>query len=188
MAVVGNSEDSFGMRMSPQPVLVGPEQTFTMKGLMGEYLLRVAAPNLYVKSIALDGGDDVTDTPHEFKTNDRVVVTVTSRASTLEGTVADGRGGAAADTGVIVFSEERGAWRTSSTRTRRAMVDGDGHFRVQGLMPGKYLVIALPQERLTVVPGAPEVSFFEQLSRDAVSVVIGEDEERRLDLKVVETP
>jgi protocatechuate 3,4-dioxygenase beta subunit len=186
MAVAASSEDSMMFRMSPQPVLVGPEQTFTMKGLMGEHVLRVAASNLYVKSVTLDGGDDVTDTPHEFKTNDRVVMTVTSRVSTLEGTVTDAKGGVATDTGIVVFSEERGSWRTSSTRTRRAMTDAEGHFRVNGLMPGKYLVIAVPRERLTVVPGGADAVLFEQLSKDAVSVVIGDDEERKLDLKVVE--
>ncbi len=188
MAVVGNNEDSMGMRTSQPPVLVGPDQTFTLKGLMGEYLLRVAAPTLYVKSVTLDGGDDVTDTPHEFKTNERVVMTVTSRASTLEGTVTDGKGGVAAETGVLVFSEERGTWRMSSTRTRRGMADAEGHFRIQGLMPGRYFVIAVPRERLTVVPGAADALLFEQLSKDAVSVVIADDEERRLDLKIVEGP
>jgi hypothetical protein len=188
MAVVGSPEESMGMRMSQQPALVGPDQTFTIKGLMGEYMLRVAAPNLYVKSVVLDGGDDVTDTPHEFKTNDRVVMTVTSRASTLEGTVTDSKGSVAPETGVIVFSEERGTWRTSSTRTRRAAADADGYFRVQGLMPGTYFVIAVPRERLNIVPGAADALFFEQLSKDAVSVVIGDDEERKLVLKVVEGP
>jgi protocatechuate 3,4-dioxygenase beta subunit len=188
MAIAGGSEDSMAMRTSQQPVLVGPDQMFTIKGLMGEYLLRVAAPNLYVKSITLDGGDDVTDTPHEFKTNDRVVMTVTSRASTLEGTVTDSKGAVAAETGVIVFSEERGAWRTSSTRTRRTAADAEGHFRIAGLMPGKYFVIAVPRERMIVVPGSGDALYFEQLSKDAVSVVFGDDEERKLDLKIVEGP
>jgi hypothetical protein len=161
---------------------------FTIKGLMGEYLLRVAVSNLYVKLITLDGGDDVTDTPHEFKTNDRVVMTVTSRASTLEGTVTDSKGAVAAETGVIVFSEERGAWRTSSTRTRRTAADAEGHFRIAGLMPGKYFVIAVPRERMIVVPGSGDALYFEQLSKDAVSVVVGDDEERKLDLKIVEGP
>jgi protocatechuate 3,4-dioxygenase beta subunit len=188
MPVVDYAEPSMGIRMSQQPVLVGPDQTFTLKGLMGEYLLRVAAPNLYVKSVTLEGGQDVTDTPYEFKSNERVVMTVTSRASALEGTVTDSKGGVAADTGVIVFSEERGTWRTSSTRTRRTATDADGHFRIQGLLPGRYFVIAVPRERMSVVPGAADALFFEQLSKDAMSVVVGDDEERRLDLKVVEGP
>jgi hypothetical protein len=173
-----------GMQQPP-PAVVGPDLTFTMKGLMGESLLRVAGPSLYVKSVVLDG-NDVTDTPREFKTNDRVVITLTSRASTLEGTVVDGKGGAAAEAGVIIFSEERTSWRMSSTRTRRAAVESDGHYRVAGLMPGRYLVVALPRERLMIVGGAPDASFFELLSKDAVPVVIGEDEQRRVDLKVAE--
>lgn len=181
MPASGNLEDTIGLRM-PQPVIVGPDLTFTMKGLMGELLLRAMAPNLYVKSIAV-GGDDVTDTPREFKADDRIVITLTARASTLEGNVADGGGAVPADTGVVVFSEDKGAWRTSSTRTHRAIVDADGHFRVAGLMPGRYLVVAVPRERLNMVPA--EAAFFEQLSKDALPVVIGEDEQRKMDLKVV---
>ena len=68
------------------------------------------------------------------------------------------------------------------------MADADGHFRVNGLMPGKYFVIAVPRERLAVGPGGVDAVLFELLSKDAVSVVIGDDEERKLDLKVVEGP
>jgi Carboxypeptidase regulatory-like domain len=183
MPASANPEETVGLRMA-QPVLVEPDLTFTLKGLMGEWLLRTMAPNLYVKSITV-GADDITETPREFKATDRVVITLTSRASTLEGSVTDGKGTVPADTGVVVFSEDKSSWHTSSTRTHRAITDGEGHFRVPGLMPGRYLVVAVPRERLSVVPG--EALFFEQMAKEAVPVVIGEDEQRKVDLKVVES-
>jgi len=182
MAVVGNPDEMMGLQ-SPPPSVVGSDSTFTMKGLVGEFLLRTSAPNQYLKSVAV-GGNDITDSPREFKNGEQVTITLTSRASTLEGNVVDGAGAPSTDAGVVVFSEDKAAWRTSSTRTRRSSVDLNGHFRVAGLMPGRYLVAAVPRDRLNV-PMSADTTLFEELSKVATSVVLGEDEERRLDLKVV---
>jgi len=181
MAAVGNPEEMTGLQ-SPQPAVVGPDLTFTMKGLVGEFVLRASGPNLYLKSVAV-GGNDITDSPREFKNGDRVTITLTSRASTLEGNVVDGAGAASTDAGVVIFSEDKAAWRISSTRTKRSPVDMNGHFRVVGLMPGRYLVAAVPRDRLSMPTG--DTTLFEELSKVAIPVVLGEDEERRIDLKVV---
>jgi hypothetical protein len=182
MATVGNPEEMPGLQ-SPQPAIVKPDLTFTMKGLMGEFLLRTGAPNQYLKSVTM-GGEDITDTPREFKAGDRVTITITSRASTLEGNVVDSAGAASTDAGIVVFSEDKATWRFTSTRSKRSPVDADGHFRVPGLMPGRYLVAAVPRDRLSMPMGG-DPTFFEELSKVATSVVLGEDEERRVDLKVV---
>jgi carboxypeptidase family protein len=183
MASIGNPDDMMGMP-GPQPGLVTPELTFTIKGMMGEYLLRAMAPGQYVKSITVNG-EDVTDTPREFKTNERVTVTLTSRVSMLEGNVTDAKGAVSTDVGVILFSEEKALWRFNSTRTKRAMVDPTGHFRIAGLMAGRYLIAALPRERLNVPPSLADAALFEQLAKEATPLVVGEDEQRRVDLKVV---
>ncbi len=183
MAMPGNPEDSLGLPM-PQPAVVTRDATFTLKGLLGEILLRASGPNLFLKSVTI-GGEDITDTPHEFKSNDRVTITLTSRASTLEGVVADGAGSPTPDAAVILFSEDKNSWRMNSIRTRRTSADADGRFRLNGLMPGHYLVAALPRERLNAGPGAFDARYFEQLSKDATPLVVGEDEQRRMDLKLV---
>jgi hypothetical protein len=182
MATVGNPEEMPGLQ-SPQPAIVKPDLTFTMKGLMGEFLLRTGAPNQYLKSVTM-GGEDITDTPREFKAGDRVTITITSRASTLEGNVVDSAGAASTDAGIVVFSEDKATWRFTSTRSKRSPVAADGPFRVPGLMPGRYLVAAVPRDRLSMPMGG-DPTFFEELSKVATSVVLGEDEERRVDLKVV---
>jgi hypothetical protein len=182
MATVGNPDEMSGLQ-SPQPAIVKPDLTFTMKGLMGEFLLRTGAPNQYLKSVTL-GGEDITDTPREFKAGDRVTITITSRGSTLEGNVVDAAGAASTDAGIVVFSEDKATWRFNSTRSKRSFVDADGHFRVPGLMTGRYLVVAVPRDRLNM-PMTGDTTFFEELSKVATSVVLGEDEERRVDLKVV---
>jgi hypothetical protein len=130
-------------------------------------------------------GDDITDTPHEFKANDRVLITLTARASTVDGIVTDAGGAVVPEAGVLVFSEDRTLWRMMSTRTRRGGSDADGHFRITGLMPGRYLIVAVSRFRLNMGPNA-DAAFFEQLSKEATPLVIGEDEQRRVDLKIVE--
>ncbi len=181
MATVGNPDEMSGLQ-GPQPAVVTPDLTFTMKGLMGEFLLRASGPNQYLKSVTV-GSEDITDGPREFKANDRVTITLTSRASTLEGNVIDATGAPATDAGIILFSEDKASWRFNSTRTKRSAVDQNGHFRVSGLMPGRYLVAAVPRDRLNVTPA--DTAFFEELSKEATSLVLGEDEQRRVDLKVV---
>jgi protocatechuate 3,4-dioxygenase beta subunit len=178
MAQTGSPEDAGGLPMPPA-ALVTPELTFTMKGLMGEYLLRTSLQG--IRSITV-GADDITDTPREFKANDRVTITLTSRTSTLEGVVTDTKG-PAAQAGILLFSEEKTSWRANSTRLRRATTDQNGQFRMMALTPGRYYILAAPRERLNIPMGA-DLTYFEQLAKEATTLVIGDDEQRRIDLKV----
>jgi protocatechuate 3,4-dioxygenase beta subunit len=180
-ASFGNPDDMRGMNM-PTAALVSPDLTFTMKGLLGAFVLRTGTANQFLKAVML-GGEDITDTPREFKNGERVTVIMTSRASILEGNVTDLKSQPATDAGVILFSEDKASWRSNSTRTRRAVTDQAGHYRMMGLMPGRYFIAAMPRERTNVAPLGPE--FFEQLSKEATSLVIGEDEQRQVDLKLL---
>lgn len=182
MATIGNPDEMSGVP-SPQPAVMRPDLTFTMKGLLGDHMLRASGPNQYLKSVTV-GGEDITDTPREFKAGDRVTITLTSRASAVEGNVADAAGAASPDAGILLFSDDKASWRFNSARLRRSTVDANGHFRIPGLMPGRYFIAALPRERLSM-PMNGDPAFFEELSKVATSLTIGEDEERKVDLKIV---
>ena len=179
-ATPGDPENQMGMP-PPPPVTVAPDFTFTMKGMMGEYLLRSGAQGQYLKAVML-GSEDITDTPREFKSGDRVTIVMTSRSSTVEGNVTDDRGELAADAGIVLFSEDKASWRQNSVRTRRSGVQQNGHYRMQGLMPGRYFIAAVPRERLN---GPFDAALFEQLSKEATTIVVGEDETRQADLKLI---
>jgi protocatechuate 3,4-dioxygenase beta subunit len=168
---------------TPQPALVSPDFTFTLKGMTGEFLLRLGGPNLYLKAVLL-GAEDITDTPREFKNGDRVTMVMTSRASSLEGTVTDAKGSPVSEAAIMVFSEDKAAWRNNSLRTKRSGPDQTGHYRVSGLLPGRYYIIAVPRERLSMSAFNQDAAFFEQLAKDATTVVVGEDEQRQVDLKM----
>lgn len=182
-AQVGDPENNLGMP-GPQPAVVSPDNTFTMNGLMGEFLLRGSAPGQYLKHVMI-GAEDITDTPREFKTGDKVTLVMTSRAATVEGHITDAAGKPVTDAALIVFSDDKVSWRMNSTRTRRAIADLNGRYRAMGLLPGRYHIIATTRERLNVPSMNADPAFFEQLAKEATTFVVGEDEQRQVDLKLV---
>jgi protocatechuate 3,4-dioxygenase beta subunit len=182
-SVVGNPED--GPFMPSSDATVAPDLSFTLKGLMGESLLRTFVPNQYVKSVTVNN-EDITDTPREFRNSDRIVITLTSRMSTIEGNVTDARGASVADAGIVVFSEDKGSWRTNSIRSKRGGTDASGHFRISGLMPGRYFVAAASRERINVPSMVAGPEYFEQLAKEATAVVLGEDEQRTINVTLME--
>ena len=107
-----------------------------------------------------------------------MTVVLTSRGSTLEGNVTDAKGQPTAEAALILFSEDKASWRSNSIKTRRSGTDQAGHYRMAGLMPGRYFIAALPRDRMNVPSLGTE--FFEQLAKEATSLVIGEDDQRQV--------
>ncbi len=185
MAVALNPEDSAGLP-SPTPAPVAPDLTFTLKGLMGEYGLRTSMPNEYIKKITANG-EDITDVVREFKSNERITITLTARASTIEGSVTDTRDVDLTTAGIILFSEDKASWRINSIWTKRTGIDAKGAYRIQGLIAGRYYIAAVPRERLSRSTGTVDLAFFEQLAKEATAVVVGTDEEQRaVDLRLLD--
>ena len=180
-AQVSDPDTNFG-GPSPSATLT-PDFTFTMKGLAGEMLLRLGVPNNSVKAIML-GAEDIADTPHEFKTGERVTIVMTSRASTLEGSVTDAAGKPTSDAVIVLFSDDKTFWRGSSIRTKRSGADATGHYRVIGLLPGRYILVALPRDRASMLGQMNDAAAFEALAKEGTTVVIGEDEQRQVDVRV----
>lgn len=162
MNAVAAEQDSFGIR--PEPAPVQADLKFTLSGLMGEVLLRTGGPSMYLKQVLL-GAEDVTDAPHEFKDKDRVTIVLTSRTSTLDGTVTDTKGEPITEPiAVLMFPEDKARWRTTSTAVHRATTDDKGRFRMRFLFPGRYYILAAERGRL-FVPGPTNASFSRRSSR-----------------------
>jgi carboxypeptidase family protein len=184
-ASASSSNDAAGVG-SPEPATVTAEHRFTLKGLMGEYVLRTGIQNHYIKSVTANG-EDVTDVAREFKASDRVTITMTSVVATIEGNVTDTRDVQLPEAGVMLFSEDKASWRFNSIWTKRTGFDQKGHFRITGLMPGRYYVAAVPRQRLDLSRGGDiDAAFFEQLAKEATLVVIGADEQRTVELRMLD--
>jgi carboxypeptidase family protein len=121
--------------------------TFDLRGLAGPQMIRVGnTPTGWVlKSITLEG-EDITDTPFDFKTGRNLsglVVTLTDKMTDLSGTVSDSRGQPVKDYVVVIFPDDSNLWGGQSRFVRTSRPNQDGTFDVKGLPPAEYLAVAL---------------------------------------------
>jgi hypothetical protein len=122
-----------------------PDGTFELKNLMGsrDIYVRTAPAGWHVRSITM-GGRDLLDMPIEFKGGEDFggVEIVLAKATTrLEGSVLDDRDHPLVDYELIVVPQDRADRRSSYRRWVRP--DQAGHFVVEGLPPGSYVVAAV---------------------------------------------
>jgi hypothetical protein len=145
---------------------------FDLKGLVGRRFLRLNPPaGWYLKSVSINDAD-VTDTAVEFKSGESVSgleFLLTQQASTLSGTVQDAKGQPVTDYVVVAFASDTRRWGPQTRFVRTARPDQSGGFKLTGLPPEDYLVVALeylePGEE-----GDPEL--LERLRPGAKSVTI----------------
>ena len=170
-----------------RPSAVAPDLTFTLRRLAGELLVRPngrAMSDLSLKTVLL-GNQDITDLPTEFRAEDsnRLQIVLTTRASELTGGVTNDKGGPVRCM-VVLFGEDKATWFRSSVRFRMTWTERDGRFSLKGLKAGRYYVIAVPPERSVNSQTTLEAAAFEALTKDATALVLGEDEQRVIDLKI----
>jgi hypothetical protein len=123
------------------------DYSFEIVGGVMTGLLRLQNPAIdwSTKSVVIDG-KDVTHTPTAFepgRSYRNVEVTLTQKRATVNGTVVDSRGRAAADRVVVLFTEERDWWYPRSPVVMTARSDTSGRFTIARLPDGNYLIAAL---------------------------------------------
>ena len=166
---------------------VAPDLTFALRRLAGGLLVRTngqPAAGWFLKAVML-GAQDITDIPTEFRAEDsgRLQVVLTNRAAEVGGSVTNDKGEPAVSCNVVLFSDDKASWFPSSIRLRLAWTGRDGRFSMKGLRSGRYFVIALPRERALNMQSA-DAAALEPLLREATPIIVGEDEQRDIDLKL----
>jgi Carboxypeptidase regulatory-like domain len=166
---------------------VAPDLTFALRRLAGGLLVRPnfqSAAGWVLKAVML-GDQDITDIPTEFRAEDsgRLQVVLTNRAAEVSGSVTNDKGEPAWSSNVVLFSDDKASWFPSSIRLRLAWTGRDGRFSMKGLRSGRYYVIALPQGRTLNIQSV-DAAALDALLREATPLIVGEDEQRVIDLKV----
>lgn len=131
----------------PSPVL------FNVEGvLQGRYLFApIDTAGFWLEAVELNGRDLLT-TPLEVdgsKDVSGVVVRLTSKPISLSGAVTDASGAPAASGAVLTFPASPALWRNfglSANLFKTSTVVASGTYRVDRLVPGDYLVVAVPDE------------------------------------------
>ena len=128
--------------------MVGADGTFEMKNVPGgnyQLLLSARANDLrdyYTKSV-LQGGKDVADSGFAVNGDVALDVVVSAKGATIEGNVVDSKGAPAAYSMVAVAPSSGERARPDSYQ--QASTDERGHFVVQGMNPGSYVVLAFEE-------------------------------------------
>ena len=137
-----------------------------------------------IRSVRVNGVD-VTDAGIEFKPNEDisgVEVELTNKVTTIAGTVKSSRGELSTEYTAIVFAQDKEKWTGNSRYQSAGRPDQDGRFKITGLPPGEYYVVAV--DRLE--PGqTSDPGFLERVRNRAVSLSLREGETRTVDLSLI---
>ena len=177
--------DGMMINMLP-PSTVSDDFSFEVKTRPGKMRLAFGGPPLPGWSIRAVRyhGEDVTDGGIDFRPGENVSdveVELTNRMSDVSGLVTNGRGDAVKDYTVIAFAQDRDRWTIANRYVRNARPDQDGRFKLTGLPPGDYFVVALDS-----VDGTEwmDPEFLDSIKTKASSFSLGDGETKTLDLKL----
>jgi hypothetical protein len=167
------------------PAVVNDDLTFELKTRPGKMKIALAGPmqGWSIRAVRYRNVD-ITDSGIEFRANEDVTdieLELTNRVTDLSGLVNDGRGAAVKEYSVVVFPQDRDKWTPSSRYMRTGRPDQDGRFKLTGLPPGDYHIVALDY----VDPNDwNEPEYLERVRSKATSVTIGEGETKSVDLRI----
>jgi Carboxypeptidase regulatory-like domain len=180
-----------GMGPPPAPARMADDLTFEIKSTPGVVRLSLMGNSFgqppdgwSIRFVRLNGVD-VTDAGIEFKPNEDisgVEVELTNKVTTISGTVKTSRGELSKEYTAIVFAQDKERWTGNSRYQSAGRPDQDGRFKITGLPPGEYYVVAV--DRLEQgQSGDPE--FLERVRGRAVSLTLREGETRNMDLPLI---
>lgn len=168
---------------SPQNGRVERDGRFTLDGVAaGGHWIRTQSPRGWVVKSIVSDGRDVTDTPIEVRSGQRLTgltVTFTDKLSTISGHVRDGRGTPITDYTVLAFPVESSLWYPQSRFIMTARPDQTGQYQIRGLPAGAYFVATVDP---TEANEWFEPSFLEEQRANAVRLTLGDGDVKTHDV------
>ena len=171
--------------MPPAPVT--DDLTFELKAQPGKFRLSLfgQAPGWSIRVVRYRDAD-VTDSGIDFRANEDVAgieVEMTNKVTEVSGQVTNAKGQAVTDYWIVVFPQDRNKWMPNSRYVRSGRPDQDGRFKVNGLPPGEYHIVAL--DFLDTSGDWNDAESLDRLRARAASFSINEGETKSIDLKIV---
>jgi protocatechuate 3,4-dioxygenase beta subunit len=168
-----------------QPSRIADDLSFELTAMVGR--TRITAPNLpptwTIRSVRVNAVDVIDDgldvRPNENITG--VEVELTNKLTSVSGLVTTAGGDAVKNYTVVFFPADAKRWAPGSRYLRMARPDQDGRFKITGLPPADYNVIAV--ERVDQGQNT-DPEFLERIRPRASSFSLFEGETKTIDLKI----
>jgi len=175
--------------VGPQPnARVTKDGTFTLSGVpAGSHFVRSAGASrgFILKAVTINGRD-VTDTAVPLRAGEtlsNVSVVFTDQQNEIDGTVTNEQGTPAPDYTVLAFSTDSSLWRPQSRQIMTARPDQTGKYRIRGLPPGQYYMVAVdPAEQGEWFNPA----YLDEHRQGAAHVTLAEGEIKTQDFRVAQ--
>lgn len=156
--------------------------SFTLEGVSGQTRFSVIPlpTGWAVKRVDYEGSDILASGVDPHGQNiDSLLITLTDKFPTLNGTLRDEKGNPAPTALAIVFPEDPALWDPALNTVRLARVDQTGVFSLRALAPGGYFAVALP-----ALDGNDwrDPDFLESLRTQATHLMVAQGETKQIDL------
>jgi hypothetical protein len=173
----------------PPPVAAREDWSFQSSARAGRARVALQGPSSDSWSIKTvrSSGIDVTDTGFEIRPGEDVsdlVVELTDRVTNISGLVTTDRGDGAKGYTIVAFARDHEKWSVGRY-VRTARGDPSGRFRIRGLPPGDYRIIAVDSFDLNDM-NDPE--FLGRLESHASTFSLVEGDTKTMDLKLTVLP
>jgi hypothetical protein len=164
----------------------GEDRVFTLSRMSGQRILDVlnVPRGWYVKSIQY-GGKEIIGVPTEFKAGrdpSGLQVTLSTRGATVSGRVVNERGEAVPGARVILLPADPAQWGIGQVTS--ASVSATGRFQLGPQRAGDYLILAVVPS--ATVPEPDDRDRVARLAERAERIRLGDDEQRIVELRVIE--
>ena len=169
------------------PGAVNDDLTFELKASPGKSRISLFGqpPGWTIRAVRYRG-TDVTDAGMEFRANEDIAdveVELTNRLTDVSGIVTTTKGELVKDYSVVVFPQDRDKWTPNSRYVRTSRPDQDGRFKLSGLPPGAYYVIAL--DYVDTSGDWNEPDGLDRLRSKAATFSVNDGETKSVDLRIV---
>jgi protocatechuate 3,4-dioxygenase beta subunit len=184
VSVAGRNGMSMPGGAVPRQVM-NDDWTFSVTGVVGAARLRVTFPEGWAVKAVLQGNRDIADLSLDFGSGEGlagVQVVLTDRVATVTGQVVDQKGTTGPDGTVLLFPADATKWYEGSRFVRVARPDQRGQYRIPGVLPGEYWLVAIDYVE-DGIWNDPE--YLESIRRDAQRVALVDPAPQSFSLKLV---
>jgi len=159
---------------------------FSLPGVLAPVVIRLQGlPSGWFLRAVLAGRGDVVDEPIDgLGTGRRIRLVVSNRGATLVGTLEDAAGRPAALRDVRLYPDGDDAPPTWASRLRRALTDRAGHFQIEAIAPGAYIVLAADRP----IPMPIDADAWSEIKKLGTAVSLDGQARESLTLTLVEWP